>query len=310
MNKVAFLFIIIGAALWGTIGLFVQRLYEFGFSPIEVVTLRVSIAFIALFAFVLVTNRQTLLIKIKDIPIFLGTGIGSIVFFNWAYFTAIQEMNLSIAAVLLYTGPAFVTVLSRIIFKESLTPQKFLALTGTFVGCILVIGLFPLNLGQFSSNGILFGLGSGFGYALYSIFGKIALNKNYSSLTTTTYTFLFASLSLLPTSGLITKGSVFWSVDAVLYSVSLGIIPTVLAYLLYTRGLQLVESSKASIATTIEPVVAALIGVFIFQDVLTPWQLIGMLLILSAVLFIHMKKGAPRNVASEEIKKVRKQGAS
>ncbi|MBU9721855.1 DMT family transporter [Bacillus alkalicola] len=279
--------IILGAALWGTIGLFVQGLYDLGFSPIEVVTIRVTVAFLALFFYILLKKRSSLHIKIKHIPFFLGTGICSIVFFNWAYFTAIQEMNLSIAAVLLYTGPMFVAIMSRIFFKELFTPQKLIALCTTFIGCILVIQLFPLNTSTLSLYGVLVGLGSGFGYALYSIFGKAALSS-YSSLTTTLYTFLVATLALVPTSGLVMQGTGPWNLEAVMISLGLGIIPTVIAYLLYTSGLNKVETSKASIASTIEPVVAALIGVFVFHDVLSPLQMLGILFILSGVLFINM----------------------
>ncbi|WP_096189459.1 DMT family transporter [Evansella halocellulosilytica] len=288
MAKVAFLFIILGAALWGTIGIFVQALYDLGFTPIEVVTLRVTMALVFLLMIVSIKNRTAFKVKVKHLPFFIGTGIGSIVFFNWAYFTAIQEMNLSIAAVLLYTGPAFVTLMSRVFFKEWLTPQKVIALIGTFVGCIFVIGLFPLNTELFTLYGLLVGLGSGFGYALYSIFGKVALSS-YSSLTTTLYTFVFATVALLPTSGLLINFTDWFTVEALFISIGLGALPTVLAYLLYTKGLEHVESSKASIAATVEPVVASLIGVFIFHDVLTIWQFIGMLFVLSAVLLIHVK---------------------
>ncbi|MCD8508492.1 MAG: DMT family transporter [Bacillus sp. (in: Bacteria)] len=288
MNKLAFFLIFMGAALWGTIGLFVQGLYSLGFSAIEVVTLRVTVAFLALFLYIILFHRSALVIKLKHLPFFIGTGICSIVFFNWAYFTAIQEMSLSIAAVLLYTGPAFVTIMSRIFFKELLTKQKIIALITTFIGCVLVIGLFPISVSQFSLYGILVGIGSGFGYALYSIFGKVALS-NYSSLTTTTYTFLIASVALLPTTGVVGSVGQWWSTEAVLLSVGLGLIPTVLAYLLYTRGLHFVESSKASIVATVEPVVAALIGVMIFGDFLNIWQTIGVLSILSAVVFMNIK---------------------
>lgn len=288
MAKGAFLFIILGAALWGTIGIFVQALYDLGFTPIEVVTLRVTMALVFLLMIVSIKNRTAFKVKVKHLPFFIGTGIGSIVFFNWAYFTAIQEMNLSIAAVLLYTGPAFVTLMSRVFFKEWLTPQKVIALIGTFVGCIFVIGLFPLNTELFTLYGLLVGLGSGFGYALYSIFGKVALSS-YSSLTTTLYTFVFATVALLPTSGLLINFTDWFTVEALFISIGLGALPTVLAYLLYTKGLEHVESSKASIAATVEPVVASLIGVFIFHDVLTIWQFIGMLFVLSAVLLIHVK---------------------
>ncbi|ADU31232.1 DMT family transporter [Evansella cellulosilytica] len=288
MYKMAFLMIVIGASLWGTIGLFVNGLYTFGFSPIEVVTLRVTVAFITLLVYVVIKDIHSLKIKWKHLPYFFGTGVCSIVFFNWAYFTAIQEMNLSIAAVLLYTGPAFVTIMSRIFFKELITPQKMIALVTTFIGCVLVIGLLPFNdVTMFSFYGFIIGLSSGFGYALYSIFGKIAL-ANYSSLTTTVYTFFIATLVLIPTSGLFNHGVSFINTQTVLLSLGLGIIPTVLAYLLYTKGLQSIESSKASIATTIEPVVAALIGVFIFKDTVTYWQVVGMLCIVMAVMFMHL----------------------
>lgn len=289
MYRLSFLMIIIGAALWGTIGVFVQGLYDLGFTPIEVVTLRVIFAFFAIFLFSLWKDRGALKIKLKHIFYFVGTGIFSIVFFNWAYFTAIQEMNLSIAAVLLYTGPAFVTIMSRIFFKELFTPQKLVALVMTFIGCIFVIGLFPLNvsLSQISLYGVIVGIGSGFGYALYTIFGKLAL-KHYTSMTITIYTFLLASVALLPTTGLVRRVGEWLNWESLLISLGLGIVPTVVAYLLYTKGLEKVESSKASIMTTIEPVVAALIGVFVFKDVLSFWQVCGMVFIISAVLLINM----------------------
>ncbi len=290
MNKWAFSFIIGGAALWGTIGIFVQGLYELGFTPIEVVTIRVAVAFAALLFIVAFKNRQMFKIKPKHVPLFLGTGIFSIVFFNWAYFTTIQEINLSIAAVLLYTGPAFVTVMSRIFFKEVITLQKSVALLITLLGCTLVIGVFPLNAEQLSVYGVFIGICSGFGYALYSIFGKAASSRNYSSLTITFYTFLFASVALVPTSGILTRLEPLFTMEGILLALGLGTVPTVLAYLLYTAGLQQVESSKASIAATIEPVVSAMIGVFIFQDQLTPWQFVGMFFVLLAVLFIQKSK--------------------
>jgi drug/metabolite transporter (DMT)-like permease len=286
MEKSAYLFIVIGAALWGTIGIFVQGLYEYGFTPLQVVSIRVTFAAFILLVIVLIKNPTALKIQKADYKYFVGTGIFSIVFFNWCFFTAIQETSLSIAAVLLYTGPAYVTILSRILFKERLTKRKLLALSLTLVGCVLVIGLFPLAQTKISFYGIIVGLGSGLGYALYSIFGKYALAK-YSSETVTTYTFIFASVALLPVSGL-------WKVEGLLSAVpfwtngiSLGFFPTVLAYLLYTKGLEKVETSRASITATIEPIVAACIGIFMFGDLLTTWQFIGIFSILVALLFVQ-----------------------
>lgn len=288
MEKISYIYIIIGAALWGTIGVFVQKLYEYGLTPLQVVTVRVTFAAIILILLLAMKNPALLKVQKKDFKYFIGTGIFSIVFFNWCFFTAIQETSLSVAAILLYTGPAFVTILSRILFKEWLTPRKMLALFLTLFGCILVIGLFPLEQTKISFYGIIVGLGSGLGYALYSIFGKYALAK-YNSQTVTTYTFIFASLALLPVSG-IWKIEQLTSLPILSYGLSLGFFPTVLAYLLYTKGLEKVETSRASITATIEPVVAAAIGIFMFGEMVTSWQFIGIICILSAVLFVQERK--------------------
>ncbi len=289
MEKIAYLMIIVGAALWGTIGIFVQKLYDYGLTPIQVVTIRVTFAACILLVTLLIKNPSLLKINRADFKYFIGTGICSIVFFNWCFFTAIQEVSLSVAAVLLYTGPAFVTILSRFLFNEWLTSRKVVALVLTLVGCVLVIGLFPLEQTKLSFFGIFVGLGSGLGYALYSIFGKYALAK-YDSQTVTTYTFIFATVALLPTTGLWKLENIGYSLPVVGYGFSLGLFPTVLAYLLYTKGLKTVETSRASITATIEPVVAACIGIFMFGDIITSWQVLGIISVLAAVFFVQEKQ--------------------
>jgi drug/metabolite transporter (DMT)-like permease len=222
---------------------------------------------------------------------FIGTGIFSTVFFNWAYFTAIEEVSLSVAVILLYTGPAFVVILSRIFFKEPITSRKIGALVLTLLGCLLVVKVFPSGVEHISWYGILVGLGSGFGYALYSIFGKHALKK-YHPLTVITYTFVFASAVMVPASGITISTANLQSAHVWMNILGLGFFPTALAYYLYTMGLSMVESGRASIAATVEPLVATLLGVFVFNDVLTAFQIVGMLLVLAAVVLIQFKNAA------------------
>lgn len=286
-----YLFILLGASLWGIIGWFVDHLYRYGFTPMQVVAVRVITASLILIPYVAVKERSHFKIIIMDVKYFLGTGILSIVFFNWAYFTSIQELSLSLAVTLLYTGPAFVTIMARVVFCERLTVPKLAALGLTLIGCAAVVGLFPQWDVQVSWYGILVGIGSGFGYALYSIFGKMASSRGYSSLTISLYTFIFASLAMLFTPGLWEKMTMMTERDILMYSLGLGLLPTVLAYLLYTYGLARVESSRASIMTTIEPVIAVLMGVFLFGDLLTFWQSAGILLVLLAVVIVNLGTG-------------------
>nr|WP_163970890.1 EamA family transporter [Oceanobacillus halotolerans] len=286
MNK-PFIYIISGAALWGTLGWYVKHLYAYGFTPMEVVTLRAWSTAILMVAFVLMTSPKTLkLHQFSDLKYFIGTGIVSIIFFNYCLFTAIDLSTIPVATALLYTAPAFVTLFSFFLFKEPLTRIKVLALLITLIGTAFVVGLIPFNLESIQIGSILFGLGSGIGYALYSIFSKFALTK-YSSLGITTFTFIVASISLLPFFPYEEKFHLLLDPMVLFYAFGLGFLPTAFAYIIYTIGLNQTEASKASILTTIEPVVATLIGIFIFQETFTFIQMIGMACIIGAVILIQ-----------------------
>ncbi|MBO8171205.1 MAG: EamA family transporter [Bacillaceae bacterium] len=286
MQNWGYVFVLAGAALWGLIGIFVEGLYELGFSSMQIVAVRLLSATIFLIVYLWLARPTAFRVRLRDWPIFVGSGILSIVFFNFCYFLAIRETSLSVAAILLYTGPAFVTVMSRIFFKEGLTPRKILSLILTFVGCMMVVEYLPRSGDGVSWFGFWVGIGSGLGYALYSIFGKVALRR-YDTYTVTLYTFITASLFLIPAGGLWQSAHLFQSGKAWLLIGGLGLVPTVLAYLLYTYGLQKVESSRAAIAATIEPVVATLIGVSLFKEVLSIWQLFGVILVLLAVITVQ-----------------------
>ncbi len=133
-------------------------------------------------------------VRLRDFWCFLGTGIGSIVFFNYCYFTAVRMMSLAAAAVLLYTAPAFVMLMSAVLFREKMTGRRVLSVLLTFAGCAFVTGFAGSGI---SASGILVGLGAGFGYALYTIFGHYAIERGYDSLTITFYTFLVAAVTSL-----------------------------------------------------------------------------------------------------------------
>ncbi|MCM3441159.1 DMT family transporter [Metabacillus halosaccharovorans] len=302
MNKnIAYVYILSGAALWGMIGLFVTFLYEAGFSPTQVVAIRAISASIFLLFFVFWKKREAIKIKLSDSKYFVGTGVISIVFFNWCMFEAIKETSISVSSVLLYTAPAFVMIFSRFFFKELFTIRKILALIITFIGCILVIGLFQNTNESVTIYGFLVGLGSGFFYALYSIFGKFALIK-YSSVTVTTYTFVFAAIAITPFSGLWHVGTIFTNLEVWLSIIGLGLFSTLLAFLLYTKGLESVESGRASILATVEPVVATLIGFLVFQEKLSVWQYVGIIAVIMAVFIVQEKKTNHTDIKLQTLK--------
>lgn len=289
MKKYAPLFIIIAGCLWGTMGLFVRHLNTMGLGSMEIVELRCIIAAVMLFPVILIRGNAKL--KPKNLIPLVSSGLFSIVFFNFCYFSTISLMDLSVAAILLYTAPIFVMLLSLVLFRERLTARKVAALVLAFLGCCLVSGIGSGNSGM-SLKGLLLGLGAGLGYALYSIFSRYSINQGLSSMTITVYTFLFAAIGggfltdfSLILSALENHGIVFLGF-AVLYT----LVTTVLPYLLYTTGLSYVENGAASVMASVEPVVATLLGVIVFHEKPTVSALVGMLLVLIALGVLNLKK--------------------
>ena len=68
-----------------------------------------------------------------------------------------------------------------------------------------------------------------------------------------------------------------------------GLVTCYLPYFLYTYGLTGLETGKASILASVEPVVATLIGILVFHETLTPVAVVGILLVLSAVVLLNLK---------------------
>lgn len=280
--------ILAAGSLWGIISVFVRQLHAAGFDSMQVVAVRVTLAALLLFFYLLVKDRSLLKIRIKDIPLFLGTGLLSITFFNFCYFEAIEVIGgAAVPALLLYTAPVFVMLLSLLLFREPITARKLAALLMTLAGLVLVTGAFS-GKAEISPKAVLLGLGSGLGYALYSIFGKYLVNR-YSSLTITVYTFLTAAVCTVPFCGVIPKSGLLCTMQGGVSALALAVLSTVLPYLLYTGGLRQCEAGKAAVYATIEPFVAAVVGVVLFHEHMTGWKIAGMLLILAAILLLNLQ---------------------
>lgn len=280
--------VLLSGALWGIIGLFVRALDGVGLDSMQIVFVRSFFSMAVLFFGLLILKRERLKIKWKDIWCFLGTGGFSITFFNFCYFFTITETSLSVASVLLYTAPVFVAVMSSFLFGEKMTSKHIVCLLLALLGCVLVTEVL-FDMPTLSPLGILVGFGAGFGYALYSIFGRYALDRGYQSITITFWTFLVSSVVLLPFVRPMQLFNGMTDVDFPWGAVALLVIlSTVLPYLLYTYGLSGMEGGRASVLATVEPVVATMVGMLVYHEKMTVWSILGMLLVLSAVLWLNM----------------------
>ena len=133
--------VLLAGILWGTLGLFSRHLKAAGFGPFEITFVRVSISFLATVIPVALFARALLVVHLRDLWCFLGSGIVSVLFFSACYFRGLELTSLAVATVLLYTAPIFVVLLSALIFHDPITKKKLVALVLAFVGYILVAGI-------------------------------------------------------------------------------------------------------------------------------------------------------------------------
>lgn len=275
--------ILIYAVLLGSIGIYVKTLTHYGFSELEILTLRSLGGAVLLGLLLFFQDRPSLhLQKITDIRYFIATGIFSFLLFGWTYLKTLNLTGVGVAAVLFYTSPVFVSLFSCIFLKEKFSFMKAVILFLNLFGCILSTELFH-NTNNYPLYGILIGISSGFFSALYSLFSSFALKK-YKSPVVTFYTFAFASFALAFKINILSLFRKVIAKELVPFVFILALFTAVIPYLCYTKALEHLPSSKVSVIATTELIVATLLGAFLYGESLSFLKLSGIFLIIYSVL--------------------------
>jgi len=289
VKKLAPFLVILAGCCWATMGIFVRHLNTIGLASMEIVEARSMLTAVIMLLALAVFRHDLLKVKAKDVWCFAGGGIVSIILFNFCYFQTIQLASLSTAAILLYTSPIFVLLLSVPLFGEKLTRRKLICLAMAFGGCALASGLASGGM-ALSPQVLLFGLGSGFGYGLYSIFSRFALQRGYHPITITTYVFLFAAIGGVP---LTDFGQILQvageGMGNVLYLLLYTFVTTIVPYIAYTSGLQHVENGVAAVLACIEPVMATVFGIFVFREIPDVLGWAGIVLVMTALVLLNLQ---------------------
>lgn len=283
MDKTALLAMLSGTC-WGTSGLAIRYLSTYGFDAAEIGALRLLVA-AGVMCVIALRRPAGLRISLRQIPWLAVMGAGCLFLFSLCYALSVHEVSLSLTAVLIYTSPAMVMLLSVGIFHEPLTRHKLLALAMTFIGCSLAAGLFPAAL-HYSWRGIGFALFAALLYALYAVMAKIQTQSS-NALTVTAWSMLFGAVAAVATVNIPHGLSVLRATpDALLWVAIIGILNTALPYLLYTLAVSLGAASKAAMMASVEPVVATLSGMVVFHEMPGLWACLGILLVIGGLLVI------------------------
>ena len=187
-----YLFIAIAATLWGASATIVKHLFNIQYPPLIIVQTRVSIAFVVLAVFFLVTNPRILAFRMRDVPHFFFVGVCGIAGSNYFYYFAIKESNVATAIVVQYSAPIMVALYAIVVQHEKMTRFKLLSLIFSTAGIFLAVG--GLN-GLLVANhkGIVLALAAAVSYAIFNLAGK-PLTKKYSVWSSLVFTLGAATL--------------------------------------------------------------------------------------------------------------------
>lgn len=297
--------VIASAVLWGLYGTFVTILTSMGLSRNALVFLRMVGTSLPVGLLICSTDRKAFRVRKADIPFFICNGLFSLLFFTFCYTAAIKVTKIATAAALLYTAPAIVMVLSAILFHEKMNARKVFCCLLAVVGCAFASGLggelfaggaLSGSAGSAATSsgslitpaGLLLGLGAGLGYALYSIFSRIILNRGYSVYTNVFYSFGVAMIGFFVLSVMEGSiGQVAESPSRTALALLCGLLTGSFAYVLYTTGMKGMETSRAAQLTTIEPVTAALLGSLLFHQPLSVWEIVGIVMVVGSVVLMN-----------------------
>lgn len=289
------LFYVLAAALmWGVIGIFAKEVLAQGVSALEIAFWRAAFGWLLFLVHALVMRQAR--VTRSDLPALFGFGFICVTLFYGAYQIAIRDVGMALAAVLLYTAPAWVAFLSWLVLKEGMTPVKLVCVLMTIVG-VASISLGPklMSGGTLAINSVGLGAGllSGFTYALYYIFGKKYLYR-YHTPTIFVYALPFGAALLFPFVDFQPKTGYAWIMLFLMAAVT-----AYGAFLAYYAGLRRLEATRASVIATFEPVVAAVFAYFLFNETFTLPGYLGSCLIIGAVILVVVSGSRPSRTVSE-----------
>lgn len=203
------------------------------------------------------------------------------------YYIAIQRTNTSIACLLLFTNPIFVTLYYIIFEKQRNNMNKIIAVIVVFIGSALVLNVSPKNFSHISVIGISAGILSSVSYAFYNVYADKKLRK-YSPGVILFYCTIvvFLIISTINVNFYFRLRELDFQMlkFALPVSTIANILPVVLLY----TGIKRIGAQSASIVATGEVPFTIVLSFLVLGETLSLIQVFGSILIVGAILCLTL----------------------
>jgi DME family drug/metabolite transporter len=281
------LLIVLAAVLWGTAGVSTRTIYTLSeTTAVSVAFLRLALSLPLLVgASAVILRRTGWCIGRRHFGLMAVSGV-MLALYQLLFFAALQRVGVAVATlVTLCSAPVLVAVLSTALLGERPTRRLGLAAGLAVVGTIALVSPGEGTTVDGSTTvGLLLALGSACGYALVTIISRRVAGA-YQPLLPVTVAATVGSLALLPI--LVWDGPrLEYPAAGWLLLLYLGVGPTAVGYVLFTRGMRTTAATVASVLTLVEPLTAAVLAWALFDEQLGPLALVGAGLLLGAVVLL------------------------
>lgn len=289
------IYAILSAVAFGLLPIFATYAYRSGANAITVVLLRYLFSVIILLAYFLLRNIDFKVDRDMLIRLIFSGIVGSAAT-SLTLFLSYQYISVGLATILHFIYPAVITLLSYLIFKESLTRGKAIALLLSIAGVYTLIGFNSIEL---HPVGVILALISGVFYSIYVLQIGYTQIKNIDSIVLIFYVSLFSSIGTF-IFGIFTKTLYFqMQPDFVLSIVALAL-ASIFGLFTFARAIKRIGSSNASILSTFEPITSIILGSILFNEKLTFNIMIGSILIIISIYGIVKKPVNSMNKVSNK----------
>ena len=281
------LLIVLAAMLWGTAGVSTRTIYGLAeTTAVSVAFLRLALSLPVLGGTaVAVLGRTGWHIGPRHLGLMAVSGV-MLALYQLLFFAALERVGVAVATlVTLCSAPVLVALLSTVLLGERPTRKLGVAASLAIFGTLLLVSPAEgTTVDDSATIGLLLALGSAFGYSLVAIISR-RIAGAYPPLLPVTVAAAVGTLALLPVL-LLDGPHLAYPAAGWLLLLYLGVGPTAIGYVLFTRGVRTTAATVASVVTMVEPLTAAVLSWLFFDERLGPLALVGAGLLLGAVLLL------------------------
>ena len=302
-NKIIYIKLFLATLFWG--GNFIAgRVTSANLPPFTSAFLRVLLASVILIIFVIKKYGKLPRINFSQILLIICLGLTGIAGFSFFFFLGLKYITASRASIIISLNPSLITILSILMLREKFTMFKFTGIILSLAGAVIVIS--KGNLQEFFSNKIGYGelilLGCIICWAIFSVLGKIIMNKLKPIVAITYACFVGTFILIIPT---YLEGELnhFLQYDLAVWLsiVFIGFFGTALAFTWYYEGIDKIGPSRAGIFINFVPIFATLMGILILHEKLSSSLVIGAIFVVSGVYLTNYQAKNIKIEKAEEI---------